>query len=229
MKNISSRFKQINKRQKNLEDVFPEFKSNLTIQTYINEKLSKINLGSNKNENNSKNMSLTMKKGNNNVNRTKSLKKMKKINTSSTNQSERNYSKERNSDFLKEISTSAFIFPLENNIYEKEESKFENNEIEIEMLREENMKLKNELNESKNKIVELEKVIQNLKDIYPISKEKCPIPMPAVIKASYLKNHSFDMKIIENKKMKKKIKERSKNNHSNYNPSISINELIITE
>ena len=34
-----------------------------------------------------------MKKGNNNVNRTKSLKKMKKINTSSTNQSERNYSK----------------------------------------------------------------------------------------------------------------------------------------
>ena len=69
------------------------------------------------------------------------------------------------------------------------------------MLREENIKLKNELNESKNYIIKLEKFIQNLmKDNNSNSIEKCPIPMPAVIKRTFerknLSNKNFNTKKI---------------------------------
>ena len=105
------------------------------------------------------------------------------------------------------------------------------------MLRDENFKLRNELNESKNTILKLENMIKNLMIDYPISKEKCPIPMPAVIKL-YDKN-----KNIKYKKIKSKVNNKSKNksqidfninekNISNYNSNknpyfISINELIL--
>ena len=94
------------------------------------------------------------------------------------------------------------------------------------MLRDENIKLKNELNESKNYILKLEKVIQNLmKDNHCNSIEKCPIPMPAVIKRSFVKKNLSNKNFFE-----QKLKNKLNDNMNKSNPFlISNNELIITE
>ena len=224
MKKLFVRDKSV-KKKKNYDFLLPEFKPNLTIKSYITEKLKKMNLKTrNEKQNFCKSVSLRN-------NESKSFKRENKIllknNTNSTKNSERNNSKDKyNFNFIKEISTSEFIFPLENSNFNDNEYKNESNEIEIEMLRDENIKLKNELNESKNYILKLEKVIQNLmKDNHCNSIEKCPIPMPAVIKRSFVKKNLSNKNFFE-----QKLKNKLNDNMNKSNPFlISNNELIITE
>ena len=199
MKKLFVRDKSI-KKKNNYDVILPEFKPNLTIKTYITEKLKKLNSKTrNEKQNLCKSVSLKNKQSKSFKNENKFLIKN---NTNSTKNSERNNSKEKyNINLLKDITTSEFIFPLENNNISQSEYKIESNEIEIEMLREENIKLKNELNESKNYIIKLEKFIQNLmKDNNSNCIEKCPIPMPAVIKRTFerknLSNKNFNIKKI---------------------------------
>ena len=201
MKKLFVRDKSV-KKKNNYDVGLPEFKPNLTIKSYITEKLKKLN---SKTRNDKQNLCKSVSLKNNQSKSFKSEKQfLIKNNTNSTKYSERNNnSKEKyNSNFLKEISTSEFIFPLENNYFNESEYKIESNEFEIEMLRDENIKLKNELNESKNYIIKLEKVIQNLmKDNNSSNSiEKCPIPMPAVIKRTFerknLSNKNFNTKKI---------------------------------
>jgi len=244
MKSLSSRIKN-NKRTKNMENIFPGFKSNLTIQSYINQRLNKLKKETNKKHHVCKSLNLTVR--NSNIiyeNKTQKIKKINKnnYNSNSNNISENNISKDKiinnNSNFfINENNNSKFIFPFEKKDEKIIEKEIDDNEIEIEMLRDENFKLRNELNESKNTILKLENMIKNLMIDYPISKEKCPIPMPAVIKL-YDKN-----KNIKYKKIKSKVNNKSKNksqidfninekNISNYNSNknpyfISINELIL--
>ena len=227
MKKLFVRDKSV-KKKNNYDVGLPEFKPNLTIKSYITEKLKKLN---SKTRNDKQNLCKSVSLKNNQSKSFKSEKQfLIKNNTNSTKYSERNNnSKEKyNSNFLKEISTSEFIFPLENNYFNESEYKIESNEFEIEMLRDENIKLKNELNESKNYILKLEKVIQNLmKDNHCNSIEKCPIPMPAVIKRSF-ERKNLSNKNFNAKKLKNKFNENM-NNDSKSNPFlISINELIIS-
>ena len=224
MKKLFVRDKSI-KKKNNYDVILPEFKPNLTIKTYITEKLKKLN---SKTRNEKQNLCKSVSLRNN---ESKSFKRENKIllknNTNSTKNSERNNSKDKyNFNFIKEISTSEFIFPLENSNFNDNEYKNESNEIEIEMLRDENIKLKNELNESKNYILKLEKVIQNLmKDNHCNSIEKCPIPMPAVIKRSFVKKNLSNKNFFE-----QKLKNKLNDNMNKSNPFlISNNELIITE
>ena len=224
MKKLFVRDKSV-KKKKNYDFLLPEFKPNLTIKSYITEKLKKMNL---KTRNEKQNLCKSVSLRNN---ESKSFKRENKIllknNTNSTKNSERNNSKDKyNFNFIKEISTSEFIFPLENSNFNDNEYKNESNEIEIEMLRDENIKLKNELNESKNYILKLEKVIQNLmKDNHCNSIEKCPIPMPAVIKRSFVKKNLSNKNFFE-----QKLKNKLNDNMNKSNPFlISNNELIITE
>ena len=224
MKKLFVRDKSV-KKKKNYDFLLPEFKPNLTIKSYITEKLKKMNL---KTRNEKQNLCKSVSLRNN---ESKSFKRENKIllknNTNSTKNSEKNNLKEKyNFNFIKEISTSEFIFPLENSNFNDNEYKNESNEIEIEMLRDENIKLKNELNESKNYILKLEKVIQNLmKDNHCNSIEKCPIPMPAVIKRSFVKKNLSNKNFFE-QKLKNKLNDYINKN----NPFlISNNELIITE
>jgi hypothetical protein len=197
MKKLFVRDKSV-KKKNNYDVGLPEFKPNLTIKSYITEKLKKLN---SKTRNDKQNLCKSVSLKNN---QSKSFKNENKYliknNTNSTKNSERNNSKEKyNINLLKEITTSEFIFPLEHNNFSQSEYKIESNEIEIEMLREENIKLKNELNESKNYIIKLEKFIQNLmKDNNSNSIEKCPIPMPAVIK------RTFERKNLSNKNVNTK-------------------------
>ncbi len=228
MKKLFVRDKSV-KKKNNYDVGLPEFKPNLTIKSYITEKLKKLN---SKTRNDKQNLCKSVSLKNNQSKSFKSEKQfLIKNNTNSTKYSERNNnSKEKyNSNFLKEISTSEFIFPLENNYFNESEYKIESNEFEIEMLRDENIKLKNELNESKNYIIKLEKVIQNLmKDNNSSNSiEKCPIPMPAVIKRSF-ERKNLSNKNFNAKKLKNKFNENM-NNDSKSNPFlISINELIIS-
>ncbi len=228
MKKLFVRDKSV-KKKNNYDVGLPEFKPNLTIKSYITEKLKKLN---SKTRNDKQNLCKSVSLKNNQSKSFKSEKQfLIKNNTNSTKYSERNNnSKEKyNSNFLKEISTSEFIFPLENNYFNESEYKIESNEFEIEMLRDENIKLKNELNESKNYIIKLEKVIQNLmKANYSSNSiEKCPIPMPAVIKRSF-ERKNLSNKNFNAKKLKNKFNENM-NNDSKSNPFlISINELIIS-
>ena len=224
MKKLFVRDKSV-KKKKNYDFLLPEFKPNLTIKSYITEKLKKMNL---KTRNEKQNLCKSVSLRNN---ESKSFKRENKIllknNTNTTKNSERNNSKDKyNFNFIKEISTSEFIFPLENSNFNDNEYKNESNEIEIEMLRDENIKLKNELNESKNYILKLEKVIQNLmKDNHCNSIEKCPIPMPAVIKRSFVKKNLSNKNFFE-----QKLKNKLNDNMNKSNPFlISNNELIITE
>ena len=224
MKKLFVRDKSV-KKKKNYDFLLPEFKPNLTIKSYITEKLKKMNL---KTRNEKQNLCKSVSLRNN---ESKSFKRENKIllknNTNSTKNSERNNSKDKyNFNFIKEITTSEFIFPLENNYFNESEYKIESNEFEIEMLRDENIKLKNELNESKNYILKLEKVIQNLmKDNHCNSIEKCPIPMPAVIKRSFVKKNLSNKNFFE-----QKLKNKLNDNMNKSNPFlISNNELIITE
>ena len=225
MKKLFVRDKSV-KKKNNYDVGLPEFKPNLTIKSYITEKLKKLN---SKTRNDKQNLCKSVSLKNNQSKSFKSEKQfLIKNNTNSTKYSERNNnSKEKyNSNFLKEISTSEFIFPLENNYFNESEYKIESNEFEIEMLRDENIKLKNELNESKNYILKLEKVIQNLmKDNHCNSIEKCPIPMPAVIKRSFVKKNLSNKNFFE-----QKLKNKLNDNMNKSNPFlISNNELIITE
>ena len=228
MKKLFVRDKSV-KKKNNYDVGLPGFKPNLTIKSYITEKLKKLN---SKTRNDKQNLCKSVSLKNNQSKSFKSEKQfLIKNNTNSTKYSERNNnSKEKyNSNFLKEISTSEFIFPLENNYFNESEYKIESNEFEIEMLRDENIKLKNELNESKNYIIKLEKVIQNLmKDNNSSNSiEKCPIPMPAVIKRSF-ERKNLSNKNFNAKKLKNKFNENM-NNDSKSNPFlISINELIIS-
>ena len=228
MKKLFVRDKSV-KKKNNYDFGLPEFKPNLTIKSYITEKLKKLN---SKTRNDKQNLCKSVSLKNNQSKSFKSEKQfLIKNNTNSTKYSERNNnSKEKyNSNFLKEISTSEFIFPLENNYFNESEYKIESNEFEIEMLRDENIKLKNELNESKNYIIKLEKVIQNLmKDNNSSNSiEKCPIPMPAVIKRTF-ERKNLSNKNFNAKKLKNKFNENM-NNDSKSNPFlISINELIIS-
>lgn len=228
MKKLFVRDKSV-KKKNNYDVGLPEFKPNLTIKSYITEKLKKLN---SKTRNDKQNLCKSVSLKNNQSKSFKSEKQfLIKNNTNSTKYSERNNnSKEKyNSNFLKEISTSEFIFPLENNYFNESEYKIESNEFEIEMLRDENIKLKNELNESKNYIIKLEKIIQNLmKDNNSSNSiEKCPIPMPAVIKRSF-ERKNLSNKNFNAKKLKNKFNENM-NNDSKSNPFlISINELIIS-
>jgi hypothetical protein len=224
MKKLFVRDKSV-KKKNNYDVGLPEFKPNLTIKSYITEKLKKLN---SKTRNDKQNLCKSVSLRNN---ESKSFKRENKIllknNTNSTKNSERNNSKDKyNFNFIKEISTSEFIFPLENSNFNDNEYKNESNEIEIEMLRDENIKLKNELNESKNYILKLEKVIQNLmKDNHCNSIEKCPIPMPAVIKRSFVKKNLSNKNFFE-----QKLKNKLNDNMNKSNPFlISNNELIITE
>ena len=225
MKKLFVRDKSV-KKKNNYDVGLPEFKPNLTIKSYITEKLKKLN---SKTRNDKQNLCKSVSLKNNQSKSFKSEKQfLIKNNTNSTKYSERNNnSKEKyNSNFLKEISTSEFIFPLENNYFNESEYKIESNEFEIEMLRDENIKLKNELNESKNYILKLEKVIQNLmKDNHCNSIEKCPIPMPAVIKRSFVKKNLSNKNFFE-----QKLKNKLNDNMNKSNPFlISNNELIIIE
>ena len=226
MKKLFVRDKSV-KKKNNYDVGLPGFKPNLTIKSYITEKLKKLN---SKTRNDKQNLCKSVSLKNNQSKSFKSEKQfLIKNNTNSTKYSERNNnSKEKyNSNFLKEISTSEFIFPLENNYFNESEYKIESNEFEIEMLRDENIKLKNELNESKNYIIKLEKVIQNLmKDNNSSNSiEKCPIPMPAVIKRSFVKKNLSNKNFFE-----QKLKNKLNDNMNKSNPFlISNNELIITE
>ena len=212
MKSLSSRIKN-NQRTKKIEKIFPGFKSNLTIQSYINKRLNNIKKDNNIKHHISKSLNLTVRNSNKFYEyKTQNMKKLIKnnYNNYSTNISENNISKDKNinnnnnnnNDFINENTTSKFIFPLEKKGYSLIENEIDNNEIEIEMLRDENLKLRNELNESKNVISKLENMIKNLMIDYPISKEQCPIPMPAVIRL-YDKNKNIKMKNNKNKSKNK--------------------------
>ena len=248
MKSLSSRIKN-NNRTKKMENIFPGFKSNLTIQSYINQRLNKLKKETNKKHHVCKSLNLTVRNSNTIYeNKTQNIKKLikKNYNSNSTNISENNISKDKNinnnnKNMINENITSKFMFPFEKKNYNINENGINDNEIEIEMLRDENLKLRNELNESKNIISKLENMINNLMIDYPISKEKCPIPMPAVIKL-YDKNKNIKYK-KNKKKSNNKSNNKSKNKtdidfnndenninnfNSNKNPYyISINELTL--
>ncbi len=133
------------------------YKSNMTIQKYVNKRL--------------KNMSLEKK----NLKNKFSYNNKNNTNTSSsTTISEKS---NINKDYSKELSFIPFEIEKEdyNNLIKKEK--------ELEMIKKENKNLKFELKKSKKKINNLEEILNNfLKESEPKKKNECPIPTPKVIK-----------------------------------------------
>ena len=155
------------KRKNFFSEIQPVFKSNKTIQAYINSKLSNL-----KDDNKNKN-EIKKRKNPNNRNSTQYT-----INSSTSTM----LSEKSNNNNNKEYYSPSIS--LNGEIYEKED--FINNYFtneKLEKLIEENESLKNELKLSRNKVSNLEDILQSLiKESLPLSKEECPKPTPEIKK-----------------------------------------------
>jgi hypothetical protein len=155
------------KRKNFFSEIQPIFKSNKTIQAYINSKLSNI-----KDDNKNKN-EIKKRKNPNNRNSIQYT-----INSSTSTM----LSEKSNNNNNKEYYSPSIS--LNGEIYEKED--FINNYFtneKLEKLIEENESLKNELKLSRNKVSNLEDILQSLiKESLPLSKEECPKPTPEIKK-----------------------------------------------
>jgi hypothetical protein len=155
------------KRKNFFSEIQPVFKSNKTIQAYINSKLSNI-----KDDNKNKN-EIKKRKNPNNRNSTQYT-----INSSTSTM----LSDKSNNNNNKEYYSPSIS--LNGEIYEKEDfinSYFTNEKI-VKLI-EENESLKNELKLSRNKVSNLEDILQSLiKESLPLSKEECPKPTPEIKK-----------------------------------------------
>ena len=149
------------KRKNFFSEIQPIFKSNKTIQAYINSKLSNI-----KDDNKNKN-EIKKRKNPNNRN---SIQYTINSSTSTMLSEKSNNNKEYYSPSLS----------LNGEILEREDF---NNTLKIEKIIEENENLKQQLKMSRNKINNLEEILEKMiKESLPLSKEECPKPTPEIRK-----------------------------------------------